>query len=105
MSGKSSCRVGNRGSLHDLQHYCVYGLNPLRRTQPVETTAIIRPPRVAEMDGTVGEGAGLQGNPDGIGQVGAGFNHDGNVRCAGDVEAEAICSHTGALGEDVRKRG
>ena len=58
---------------------------------------MVGPVGVGEIDGAVGEGAGLQGEPGGIGRVGAGHQGDWDVGCAGNDETQLICLYGGAL--------
>jgi len=47
----------------------------------------------AEMDQAVGQGQGLQWDPNRLGEIGAGFDDDGDICCAGDVEPKLIALH------------
>ncbi len=56
----------------------------------------------AEIIGAVGEGEGLQGSPDGFGEVVRGLDDDGDVGRAGDVESELIGPHAEAAVANYR---
>ena len=62
----------------------------------VEATLVIRPMRIAEIKRATGEGVGLEGSPDWIGQVSAGFHYNGQIARSGDVESELIGPHAEA---------
>ena len=47
----------------------------------------------AEMEQAVGEGHVRQRGPNGIGEIGGGFDHDGDGGGAGDVESKLIVLH------------
>jgi len=65
------------------------------RTEAVETSGIICPLRITDMDRAVRDVHRLQQNP-GAPKVGAGFHHDGNVCCPADIETELTRLHTEA---------
>src|ERR1700722_10669837 len=71
-----------------------FGLWDSRKANPVITNWVISPIRIAEINRAVGQRNGPDWCPDGIGQIGASFHHDGNVGYASDVEAELIVAHT-----------
>lgn len=75
-----------------------------RRAKAVEAAGIIRPLGIAEIRGAAGERVGCHGRPDAIGQVRAGFHHDGDVSCPGDDETEAVGLHAKA-GAVVQNEG
>ena len=58
--------------------------------QTVEATLVIRPMPIAEIKRGTGEGVGLEGSPDWIGQGGRAFHHNGQIARSGDVESELI---------------
>src|SRR6185369_2496305 len=62
-----------------------------RRSHAVETPGIIRPLRVAEIGCAAREAIGFKRLPNGIGQVGGGFNHDIEIWwCPKDREAKTV---------------
>ena len=61
-----------------------------RRADAVETTRVIHPLLVAEMDRAIGNVASKQRHPRWLGEIRGGLDNYGNVRCAGDIEAELI---------------
>src|ERR1022692_436575 len=50
----------------------------------------IGPLWIGEVVEAVGQGEGLERNPVEAGQVGGGLDDDGDIGCAGDVEAELV---------------
>ena len=56
------------------------------------------------MEQAIGECESLDGCPNGVGQIGAGFHHDGGVGRAGDVESKLIVTdaEAGAAGLNER---
>ena len=78
-----------------------------RGANAVEANGKIRPIRVAEIDGTVGDGAVLQRRPVCAGEDVVGFDHEGDVRAGGDVETETVVlnaeTSVGALGLRIPK--
>jgi len=72
-----------RSPLSRLEH--IQPALPSRRGEAVVAGGVIGPLRVAEMGQSVGEREALERNPIGAGQVGAGFDDDGDIGCAGDV--------------------
>ena len=61
----------------------------LRRAEAVEAGGIIAQLRIAERGRAAAvQGGGGDRQPDGLGQVRAGFHHDDRVAGAGDVEAK-----------------
>jgi hypothetical protein len=66
---------------------------PLGRTDAIESSRIIRPLRIAEIKQTVGKRESLEWSPNRAGQIGAGFHHDGDIGCAGDVETKLIVTY------------
>ena len=71
--------------------------------EAVETAFVIRPLRIAEIDGAAGESDGLERRPDGIGEIRASFHHNNEATAPSDVETEPICPHaeTRAAGLDL----
>ena len=61
--------------------------------QTVEATLVIRPMPIAEIKRGTGEGVGLEGSPDWIGQVSAGSHDNRQIARSGDVESELIGPH------------
>ena len=57
-----------------------------RHAEAIETEGMVRPLRIAEIDGAASEGDGLQRRPDWIGEIRAGFHHDDQATGPGDVE-------------------
>jgi len=70
---------------------------PSGRRETVETAGIIA---VIDESGCAagGEGIGGDGQPDGIGEVGADFNHDHRVGRTGEVEPELTAGEAGRNG-------
>jgi hypothetical protein len=66
----------------------------LRRTETIQTNAIIAPRRVAEIGFSVNKNLRLHRLP--IDQVRAGFHDDDQITAASDVESESIRSHAEA---------
>ncbi len=63
------------------------------RTDAVVAAGKIRPLRIAEIKRAVGDRVEQEWNPNGIGQIRAGFHNDRNIRRPGDGETELIALH------------
>ena len=74
------------------------------KADAVVSDRVIRPRRIAEIERTIGEGDVGYRSPDGIGQIGASFDRDGNIGRAGDGETEliALYSEAAVAGLDTR---
>src|SRR5450432_2557748 len=58
--------------------------------EPIEAVGAVHLHGFAEMDKSIGKRDGLQRKPNRAGQIGAGFDQDGNIGCASDVESKLI---------------
>ena len=73
---------------------------PSWHLENVETPGDIRLKRFAEIERTVSERDGLDRSPNGAGQIGAGFQDNGDIRSASNVEPELVVlnAKVGAVG-------
>ena len=67
-----------------------------RRAQAIHASGIIRPTTIGEPEGTAGKYVGCHWSPEGIGQAGAGFDHDDEI--AGPADGKAELSRLDAKG-------